>query len=109
MGQETEERTAQTAGESANPAPAAPQAAPEAAPAGKKPTRITSPEQVDDYIRVTTPGMWLLALALVVLLSAGIIWAYAARIEMKTVDQSGQETTEYVAPASFLTDGNIGN
>ncbi len=67
--------------------------------------RITSPEQVDDYIRVTTPGMWLLAIAMIILLAAGVIWGFAGRIEMKTVDKNGQQTTEYVAPSSFLTDG----
>ncbi len=72
-------------------------------------TKISSPEQVDDYIRVTTPGMWLLVAAMLVLLLAGIIWGFAARIEMKTTDQNGQVKTEYVKPASFLTDAAAGN
>ena len=76
---------------------------------GKKPLRISSPEQVDDYIRVTTPGMWLLVAAMLVLLAAGIIWGYAAGVEMKTTDQNGEVTTEYVAPASFLTDAGGGS
>ena len=71
--------------------------------------RISSPEQVDDYIRVTTPGMWLLVAAILILLGAGIIWGFATKLEMKKVDQKGQVTTEYVTPASFVTDGIAGN
>ena len=67
------------------------------------------PEQVDDYIRVTTPGMWLLVAAILILLGAGIIWGFATKLEMKKVDQKGQVTTEYVTPASFVTDGIAGN
>ena len=125
MEQETQERAAQNvgaegqAGAPVNPqgnAPADPQAGAPVNPQGNaatppppKPTRISSPEQVDDYIHVTTPGMWLLVVAMVILLAALIIWGYAARIEVKTTDQNGQVTTEYVAPASFLTDGTMGN
>lgn len=75
----------------------------------KRPLRISSPEQVDDYIRVTTPGMWLLVAAILILLGAGMIWGFATKIEMKKVDQKGQVTTEYVTPASFVTDGIAGN
>lgn len=66
--------------------------------------RPTSPEQIDDYIRVTTPGMWVLVSGMLVLLLAGLIWAYAGRIEKRDTAPDGQVTTEYVAPASFLTD-----
>ena len=132
MGQEAEERVMQNAGpdgqvmqpsgaEGTAPvppqgtppagaegtAPVPPQGTPPASP--KRPERISSPEQVDDYIRVTTPGMWLLVVAIIVLLTAGIIWAFAAKLEVKTVDRNGQVTTEYVAPASFLIDGTAGN
>ena len=33
---------------------------------------MASPEQLDDYIRVTTPSVWLILLALIVLL-AGLL------------------------------------
>jgi hypothetical protein len=46
---------------------------------------------------------------MLVLLAAGIIWGYAARVEMKTTDQNGEVKTEYVAPASFLTDAGGGS
>ncbi len=115
MGQEAEERAAQNA---QNAAPQQAQGAAqntasqgsEQRPAqGKSLIRITSPEQVDDYIRVTTPSMWLLVSAILVLLAAGIIWAYSVRLEMKTTKPDGTVTTEYVKPASFLTDGVSSN
>ncbi len=68
-------------------------------------SRITSPEQVDDYIRVTTPSMWLLALAMTALLLAGIVWAFAVKIQVRTRGADGEIMTEYTSPSSFLTDG----
>lgn len=126
MGQEAEERAAQSteseAAAAQNAGPAGSQntqnAEPQGDPGGNgqntsrpanEPLRISSPEQVDDYIRVTTPGMWLLSVAILILLAAGIIWAYASKVEMNTVKADGTVATEYVSPASFLTDGNIGS
>ena len=74
-----------------------------------KSVRISSPEQVDDYIRVTTPGMWLLVAAMLILLCALILWGLTTKIELRTMDQNGQAMTEYVTPASFLTDASTGN
>ena len=71
--------------------------------------RISSPEQVDDYIRVTTPGMWLLVAAILILLAAIIIWGFAGKLEVENIDENGQAVTEYVAPASSVTDGVTGN
>ncbi len=116
MGQESEERVEQNAQSMSSQSGQAAASTPgEAASQGSeqqraKPlVRISSPEQVDDYIRVTTPGMWLLVTAILVLLAAGIIWAYAVRLEMKTTNPDGTVSTEYVKPASFLTDGVTGN
>ena len=110
MGQEAEERVANEAESNVQPPQSQPpQSQPPQGQPVKKPLRISSPEQVDDYIRVTTPGMWLLVVAMVVLLCAGVIWAYASRVEIETTKANGQVQTEHVAPASFLTDGNIGN
>ena len=35
---------------------------------------ISSPEEIDDYIKVTKPGMWLVLAAIVLMLTAVIIW-----------------------------------
>ena len=43
--------------------------------------RISSPEQLTDYLRVTNPGIWLV-LATVILLLAGIfVWSTVGRLE----------------------------
>ncbi len=70
---------------------------------GQELQRINSPEQIDDYIRITTPGMWLLVAAMILLLVGFIIWGFAARLEVRETTPDGKVTTESVAPASFLT------
>lgn len=42
--------------------------------------RAKSPEQLDDYIRVSNPGVWMVLGAVVLLLVAGIIWACCGRL-----------------------------
>lgn len=37
--------------------------------------RIGSPEQLTDYIRVSTPSVWLVLLAIVILLIAALVWS----------------------------------
>ena len=49
--------------------------------------RISSPEQLQDYMRVTTPGVWMV-LAAVILLLAGIILSSAlVNVESKITEQ----------------------
>ena len=97
--------------EGTTPPPAEGAAPPQDAPVSdtRKNARISSPEQVDDYIRVTTPGMWLLVMAILVLLAALIIWGFTAKLEMETTGPDGQVTTQTVTPASFVTDGMTGS
>lgn len=37
--------------------------------------RISSPEQLNDYIRITSPGVWLALAAVLILVAALFIWA----------------------------------
>lgn len=49
--------------------------------------RISSPEQLQDYMRVTTPGIWMV-LAAVILLLAGLILSSAlVNVESKITEQ----------------------
>ena len=43
--------------------------------------RISSPEQLNDYIRVSSPGIWLLLAAVIVLLIGIGVWATFGNIE----------------------------
>lgn len=62
--------------------------------------RAKSPDQLDDYIRVSNPGVWMVLGAVVLLLIAGIVWACCGRLvdTMPTVlvAQDGRATC-YVA------------
>ena len=48
---------------------------------------ISSPEEIDDYIQVTKPGMWLVLAAIVLMLTAVIIWGIAGEIEVNVIDK----------------------
>ena len=61
--------------------------------------RVSSPEQLNDYIRVTSPGVWLFLIALILLLTRFIIWAAFGRLDVVTADGSVQS----VAPITFVT------
>ena len=45
--------------------------------------RISSPEQLQDYMRVTNPGMWMVLAAVILLLAGLIICSIAGKIETK--------------------------
>ena len=41
---------------------------------------IESPERLDDYLRVTSPGVWLILAAVIAVLIGGILWGIFGRI-----------------------------
>lgn len=43
--------------------------------------KISSPEQLDTYIRVSTPGMWMLLTAIVVLLVGVCVWGVMGHLD----------------------------
>ena len=61
--------------------------------------RLSSPEQLDDYIRVTTPPVWIVLIAVVVLLAGMIVWASFGVV---TVEKADGTSTE-VHPITFVT------
>ena len=63
--------------------------------------RISSPEEIDNYMKVTRPSLWLVLGVIVLLLAALILWSVTVRIEATTV-ADGQTVTEQIAPISFL-------
>lgn len=46
--------------------------------------KMKSPENLDDYIRVTNPGLWLILIAIGVLLVGFFLWGALGTIETKT-------------------------
>ncbi|MBQ3268331.1 MAG: hypothetical protein IJH09_00260 [Clostridia bacterium] len=61
--------------------------------------RVSSPEQLNDYIRVTTPSVWLVLGAIVVLLAGMLAWSVLGTVE--AVDADG--TTRQVKPITYVT------
>ena len=43
--------------------------------------KVSSPEQMNDYIRVTGPGVWLVLAAVIALLAGLIVWSALGRLE----------------------------
>ena len=60
--------------------------------------RVTGPESLNDYIRVTSPSVWIALLALVVLLVGLLAWSVFGRIEVKDANGDVKE----VAPISYI-------
>lgn len=83
--------------------------------------RISSPEEIDKYMKVTSPSMWLLMVAIVLLLMAAVIWSITGRIEttmdISTYSENGKvkvlilaEDMNQLAVGSEVRAGNrIGN
>ena len=42
---------------------------------------ISSPEQLNDYVRVTTPGVWVIMAAIIVLLVGACVWGIFGHLE----------------------------
>ena len=47
--------------------------------------KVKSPENLDDYIRVSNPGVWLLLISVIILLAGACVWGFFGHID-STVD-----------------------
>ena len=61
--------------------------------------RVSSPEELNDYICVTTPSVWIVLLALVVLLLGMLAWSVFGRVAIHNDDGTVQE----IAPITYVT------
>ena len=61
--------------------------------------RISAPEQLNDYIKVTKPSVWVVLIATILLIAGVLVWAIFGKIEVNT-----ENGTETVAPISYLID-----
>lgn len=69
--------------------------------------RINSPDQINDYIKVLSPSMWLILFGILFILLAGILWGVAGRVEVNRVDSAGNITTQSVAPLAFISEKDL--
>ncbi|MBP3854527.1 MAG: hypothetical protein IK990_02795 [Ruminiclostridium sp.] len=57
--------------------------------------RISSPEQLTDYLRITNPGIWIILAAVIVLLAGIFVWVMVGTLE--TTAQARVITENHVA------------
>lgn len=57
--------------------------------------RISSPEQLTDYLRVTNPGIWVILAAVIVLLAGLLVWSMVGTLE--TTAEAVVITEEHIA------------
>ena len=43
--------------------------------------RVSSPEQLNDYVKVSSPGIWIILAAVIVLLIGACVWGIWGRLE----------------------------
>ncbi len=60
--------------------------------------RVSSPEKLDDYIKVVSPGIWFLLAAIILLLLGVLVWASVGYLPVE--DASG--AVKMVHPITFL-------
>lgn len=61
--------------------------------------RISAPEELNDYIRVTTPSVWLVLAATMILLLGMLVWSIFGTVRMESSDGR----VEYIHPITFVT------
>lgn len=72
--------------------------------------RVQSPEQLNDYIKVSNPSGWLVIIAAIILLGSVLIWSVFGTVEMKktmtSIDKNGetviQTVSEKINPIRFI-------
>ena len=61
--------------------------------------RVSAPEELNDYIRVTGVPVWIILIALVIILVGMIFWSVFGTVEAQNADG----TTESVHPITYVT------
>ena len=64
--------------------------------------RISSPEKLDDYLKVSTPSLWLVLIAIVSLLVGILVWASVSELEttIQAVGEIKDDVVEIVLTGS---------
>lgn len=45
--------------------------------------RISSPEKLDDYLKISTPSLWLILIAVIAMLAGILVWSSVGELETK--------------------------
>ncbi|MCR5626154.1 MAG: hypothetical protein K6F99_02440 [Lachnospiraceae bacterium] len=62
--------------------------------------RIDSPEKLNDYMRVMSPSVWMVIIAVFLLMAGFLVWAVFGKLEVHNT--KGEAVN--VAPITFVTD-----
>lgn len=68
--------------------------------------RVSSPEQLNEYIRVSNPGIWMVLAAIVILLIGAIVWGFVGHLDTTlpaVAVVSDGEMTVYVKEADIAS------
>lgn len=60
--------------------------------------RVSSPEELNDYMRVTSPSVWVILISVVILLVGFTVWGITGTVTI--VDDDGN--TQEVNPITFI-------
>lgn len=71
--------------------------------------RISSPEKLNDYIKVANPGVWVTLIAIAVLLIGFLIWACTAKLQttVKAVVDTSTGVTNCFVSEEYILNGSI--
>lgn len=61
--------------------------------------KISSPEELNDYLQITKPSTWIILVAILIILLGGLYWAVVGQVEVKVdaaVISTGNDVTLYV-------------
>ena len=68
--------------------------------------KITSPEQLNSYIRVTSPGAWIVLASVLVFLIGFFIWIFFGKLEIPNTPENPSinvsAANHTVRPVTFL-------
>ncbi|MCR4745723.1 MAG: hypothetical protein K5894_10925 [Lachnospiraceae bacterium] len=64
----------------------------------KSMSQINSPEKLNEYIRISTPGIWMTIVAIVLVIVGVLIWGIFTRFDLNMNDGSTKE----VNPISYV-------
>ena len=67
--------------------------------------KMSSPEQLNDYIKVTSPGIWMVLAAIAILLAGVCVWGIFGKLETKltvAAESRAGQTVLYVKEYAVL-------
>lgn len=67
--------------------------------------KIISPEQLNDYIHVTSPGVWLILSSVLIFLTGFVFWILTGRLEVSFssyIYNNGEVSLAFVSPNNAL-------